>query len=80
MIGTFMGDEIMENHSLFDMTFDQTVSIQEYYYPEFSFAEFIASIGGSLGFWLGVGVVQLGEYASTLASKIKSILKIKNHK
>ena len=48
------------NFSHFELIFDQTVDITEYYYPEFSIAEFLSSIGGILGFWLGVGVVQIG--------------------
>ena len=37
----------------------QEVQVTEYYFPEFSSAKFFAEIGGSLGFWLGVGTMQL---------------------
>ena len=59
------------NSSHFELIFDQTVDITEYYYPEFSIAEFLSSIGGILGFWLGVGVVQIGTEMKTKFSGIK---------
>ena len=45
------------------MTFDQTVIITEYFYPTFSFPGFFSSVGGALGLWLGLGVMQIGEYS-----------------
>ena len=36
------------------------MDVTEYYYQEFSVAEFLSNVGGSLGLWLGVGVVQIG--------------------
>ena len=41
------------------------MDITEYYYPEFSIAEFLSSFGGILGLWLGVGVVQIGTEMKT---------------
>ena len=39
----------------------------ESYFPEFSLASFFAEMGGSLGFWLGVGTMQLLQSVANLA-------------
>ena len=46
----------------FDLTFDQTVTITESFYPSLSFTRLFAELGGSLGLWLGVGIVQILSY------------------
>ena len=45
----------------------QEVTVTESYYPEFSLASFFAEMGGSLGFWLGVGTMQLLQSFANLA-------------
>ena len=50
-----------KNCNLIEMTFDRSVTVTEFYYPSFSLPDFCASVGGALGLWLGVGVVQMGE-------------------
>ena len=59
--------------SMFIITFDQTVAITEYYYPDFSetVAELLASLGGALGIWLGVGVLQIGGYGTVLFTRLQ---------
>ena len=41
------------------LAINQNVVTTESYIPNFSLATFIADLGGSLGLWLGVGVVQI---------------------
>ena len=41
------------------ISIDQRVATTESYIPQFSPATFLAELGGSLGLWLGVGVVQI---------------------
>ena len=41
------------------LVIDPNVVTTESYIPNFSLATFIADLGGSLGLWLGVGVVQI---------------------
>ena len=48
-----------KKYSGFSLSLDQEVTIVEAYIPEFSLSSFFASLGGSLGLWLGVGVVQI---------------------
>ena len=66
--------EDYSNHSKFDITFEQTVAVTEYYFEKFSISSFLSSMGGILGLWLGVGVMQIGGYASYLVFKMKSQL------
>ena len=48
------------------LAIDQNVVTTESYIPNFSLATFIADLGGSLGLWLGVGVVQILKSAYEL--------------
>ena len=41
------------------LTFDQTVTITESFYPGISPTKIFSDLGGSLGLWLGVGAIQL---------------------
>ena len=48
-----------EFNSSFEITFDQTVRITESFYPSPSISTLFADLGGSLGLWLGIGILQL---------------------
>ena len=54
---------------------DQTVATTEYYFPKFSVVDFLANLGGSLGLWLGVGIIQIGVYVIEFMDKLKTIMK-----
>ena len=56
----------------FDITFDQTVTITESFYPSLSFTKLFADLGGSLGLWLGVGIIQLISYLLQFISYLKN--------
>ena len=41
------------------ITFDQSVTITESFYPPVSVTKLFSEFGGVLGFWLGIGMFQL---------------------
>ena len=55
--------------------FSDKVMVTYNYYPEFSLVEALASLGGSLGLWLGLGVLQLLQLLlTTLVSLVGSLM------
>ena len=60
MTGTRVSDTIWEGYPTnFIIGFDQVVSITEAFYPPLSFSKILTDIGGTLGFWLGIGLMQI---------------------
>ena len=57
--------------STIDITFSEKVSIVITNFPKFNLALFLSSCGGSMGLWLGVGVVQIMEFVATMIWKLK---------
>ena len=49
--------------TIIDLTFDQTVTFTEVFFPPPSLTTFLTELGGSLGLWLGVGIIQLCTFA-----------------
>ena len=61
IFGSMYTNEIRKdkNNSVLDITFDQEVTITESYYAKVSFSKLFADLGGALGIWLGVGIIQM---------------------
>ena len=57
--------------STFDVTLDQVVTVTESRYPKMSFSKFLSDLGGSLGLWLGVGIIQIFVLLVNLVSKLR---------
>ena len=45
------------------MTFDETVMVTESFYKPLSRSELFSALGGALGLWIGVGMMQIIEHA-----------------
>ena len=72
-----LADAIYEGYpATFALTYDQTVEITESFYPSLSFTKLFSDLGGSLGFWLGLGLIQLLYYAVDTIDCIKVSLKL----
>ena len=61
--------------TMFQLQFEDSVDITEFYYPEFSITNFLSNIGGSLGLWLGLGVLQFTDICSTIIALSQSYIK-----
>ena len=57
--------------SRIDITFSDRVSVTVTDFPKFNTAVFLSAFGGSMGMWLGVGVVQTIEILINLVWRIK---------
>ena len=60
--------------TMFDLTFDQTVTVSRSFYPPLSFTDLFSKLGGSLGLWLGVGMMQMCITLTTVLFKLKKFL------
>ena len=62
-IKTVFVDEknVAGDKSKIDIAFSNFVSIKRTDFPKFKLASFVSILGGSMGFWLGLGVVQILE-------------------
>ena len=48
-----------ENHHMIEILFSESLLVTRHFFPDPSLAESLASLGGSMGLWLGLGVLQL---------------------
>ena len=55
------------------LKFDDTVEITEYKYASLNFTKLCAEIGGALGLWLGLGIIQLFHEGLGLAKRLQQI-------
>ena len=60
MIDSVFIDEksVLSNNSRIDIAFYENIYTTIHDFPTFSLAQFLASFGGTLGLWLGLGVMQ----------------------
>ena len=49
------------NWSYLTISFDQTVSLHRSSFPSFNWSTYLAALGGTVGLWLGLGIMQLME-------------------
>ena len=60
-------------HSAITLKFDDTVEITEYKYADLDFAKLCAEIGGALGLWLGLGIIQLFHEGLDIVGSLKQL-------
>ena len=67
-------DKIWPNMtSIIRLSFDETVSITESFYPSLDLTKLFVDLGGSLGLWLGLGLLQLCFSVFDLVKYFKSM-------
>ena len=68
-----MTEHERSKNNMVTIFFDQTVDVTEYFYPQFSVTEFLSNVGGCLGLWLGLGVIQMGEILTNGVQKLQNV-------
>ena len=69
-------DEITtRNISVFDISFNPNIHVLTHWPIKFTFASFLSEVGGSMGFWLGVGVLQMAQIGLRRISSFLSCLR-----
>ena len=73
-------DEFTNNNitNFISIIFDQIVNIQESIFPAPSLTTLLADLGGCLGLWLGVGIVQLCIHGLNLMKFLQEGIKMLN--
>ena len=49
-----------------ELLFSDSVMVTTFYFPVFYLTDLLSSLGGSLGLWLGLGILQLLQVVQTL--------------
>ena len=57
-----------------DVTLNQKVVVTKSFYPTAEYANLLPIIGGALGLWLGIGVVQLFKFSVNFLSVLNNVL------
>ena len=68
---------ITDDGSDIDITFFETILVTTTSFPEFSFSDALAKLGGAMGLWLGLGIMQVLEITLTIRQRLtcKSVKK-----
>ena len=61
-------------YTLFEISIDQRVKITESFYATPSLAEIFSSLGGALGLWLGLGMMQIVEHATNFGGNLYNMI------
>ena len=58
------------NQSSIEITFEETVTVAVTDFAQFTLADFLATVGGSAGLWLGLGALQTLEMVWDIIKKV----------
>ena len=72
-----MVQDFYEDGPAVELILSDKVMVTNNFYPKFSFVEVLASLGGSLGLWLGLEVPQLLQHLLTICISLSSRKSIK---
>ena len=64
-----------EDFSKIELTLDQSVLVTKSFYPSLSLSRLFSDLGGAMGLWLGLGIIQLFGYAVKLSTFVNHCLK-----
>ena len=76
--GSPISEQRADSHSFIDLTFIQAISVTESFYKSLSYSELFSSLGGSLGLWLGVGIMQIIEHVANCGNIIQTFIRRSN--
>ena len=68
---TVANEKTSLNYSTIDLTFDQDITITKSYYAPVSFTKLFSDLGGSLGLWLGIGIIQICILVVNFAARLR---------
>ena len=49
------------------------VKVTEFFYPDVSFGEILSNLGGVVGLWLGVGMMQVVDHGFKITSYLRCL-------
>ena len=61
--------------SIIKLTIEQKVIVTESFYPKMSTSELFSNLGGVLGLWLGVGMIQIVDQGFVLILSVLTVVK-----
>ena len=67
--GTMITSTSWSNTSSIVFSFNQIIKLERIGFAEFHFPSFLVDLGGSIGLWLGLGVVQMLELLTKIILK-----------
>ena len=77
--GALISEVEKEESSWIEIKFEKKVMITRSFYPSVDYPNLLTNIGGALGLWLGVGVIQLLSYGMNLISFMNLCFRKESH-